>query len=150
MTKKTINLFLTAVLSSLISLPMMAVEKAQGERAVLQISCKELLDLATYGEYFNERVELSEGESKTYVLSSHLEGDRYNDYTNVTFTLLDVNSEYHLGFLEAKWENYMDGKLINSDSEQICVERNEVTNLDLEASRAAYLFRNSCTLSIVQ
>jgi hypothetical protein len=109
----------------------------------MHISCNELLDLATYHQYFSEDVALAVGHSKQYVLRSSF--DDVDIYTAVTFRLMYIDAE---AFMDVRWRNYFEGRLVESHADQIAVEKGRNTDIALTANSYSYLFRNSCTLQL--
>lgn len=134
---KNFSYVAATIMALILAFPSFATKAAS-----LQVSCKELLDLATYAEYFSSAITLREHESREFAMTSHMGGEASS---TVRFTLLYLDSE---AFMKVSWSNYFNGRLVESRSDQISVESNRPYEIELEARNYASSFRNSCTIII--
>lgn len=140
---KNFSCFVKAILVLTLAFPSFttSINLRDSNSVLVFVSCKELLDLATYAEYFSPRgITLHENESQEFTMPSHTGSDALS---KVRFTLLHVNTE---AFVHVSWSNYLNNKLVEERSDQISIERGKPYEIELEARRHASSFRNSCTL----
>lgn len=113
---------------------------ASSMAATFDISCKELMDLATYEPYFAKRVVLQPGEDRLFKLMTHFPDDDH--YTLVSFKLNHISTE---AIMAVTWSTFYQGKFIESHSDELAIA--DETTIDLWTNSYNYLFRNSCTIN---